>query len=45
MDRGRAEDGALLVRPDKIVAWRSLTMVDNPEAVLTALVFALRALL
>jgi 2,4-dichlorophenol 6-monooxygenase len=28
------EDGALLVRPDKIVAWRSLTMVDNPEAVL-----------
>jgi 2,4-dichlorophenol 6-monooxygenase len=28
------EDGALLVRPDKIVAWRSLTMVDGPEAVL-----------
>jgi 2,4-dichlorophenol 6-monooxygenase len=28
------EDGALLVRPDKIVAWRSPTMVDNPEAVL-----------
>jgi 2,4-dichlorophenol 6-monooxygenase len=28
------EDGALLVRPDKIVAWRSLTMADGPEAVL-----------
>jgi 2,4-dichlorophenol 6-monooxygenase len=28
------EDGALLVRPDKIVAWRSPTMVDDPEAVL-----------
>ncbi|GII59806.1 2,4-dichlorophenol 6-monooxygenase [Planotetraspora thailandica] len=28
------EDGALLVRPDKIVAWRSLTMVDELEAAL-----------
>lgn len=28
------EDGVVLVRPDKIVAWRSLSMVDNPEEAL-----------
>jgi 2,4-dichlorophenol 6-monooxygenase len=30
------EDGALLVRPDKHVAWRSMTMVDDPEGELRA---------
>jgi 2,4-dichlorophenol 6-monooxygenase len=30
------EDGALLVRPDKHVAWRSMTMVDDPEGELQA---------
>jgi len=29
------EDGAILVRPDKIVAWRSAGPVDDPETVLT----------
>lgn len=28
------EDGVLLVRPDKIIAWRSQSMVANPEAAL-----------
>ena len=28
------EDGVVLVRPDKIIAWRSQSMVDDPEAVL-----------
>jgi 2,4-dichlorophenol 6-monooxygenase len=28
------EDGVLLVRPDKIVAWRSRSAVDAPAAVL-----------
>ncbi|MBL5974364.1 MAG: phenol 2-monooxygenase [Candidatus Leucobacter sulfamidivorax] len=36
------EDGVLLVRPDKIIAWRSAGMVDDPE---TALTTALRAVL
>ena len=29
------EDGVILVRPDKIIAWRSKTSVDNPAATLT----------
>jgi 2,4-dichlorophenol 6-monooxygenase len=29
-----AEDGVVLIRPDKIVAWRSMTAVDNPEQAL-----------
>lgn len=29
------EDGALLVRPDKIIAWRSMGPVKNPTATLT----------
>jgi 2,4-dichlorophenol 6-monooxygenase len=29
------EDGVLLVRPDKIVAWRSMSLVADPEAQLT----------
>ena len=36
------EDGVLLVRPDKIIAWRSRSMVDDPEAALEA---ALRSVL
>lgn len=32
------EDGVLLVRPDKIIAWRSATLVDDPhDALVTAL--------
>jgi 2,4-dichlorophenol 6-monooxygenase len=30
------EDGVLLVRPDKIIAWRSMSMVADPEAALVA---------
>lgn len=30
------EDGALLVRPDKIISWRALSMPDDPEAALSA---------
>ncbi|AMM18927.1 phenol 2-monooxygenase [Frondihabitans sp. PAMC 28766] len=33
--RGVDEDGVLLVRPDKIVAWRSKSAVDDPAAALT----------
>jgi 2,4-dichlorophenol 6-monooxygenase len=40
--RGIDEDGVLLVRPDKIIAFRSAAMVDDPEA---ALVDALTAVL
>ncbi|WAB83012.1 FAD-dependent monooxygenase [Microcella daejeonensis] len=40
--RGIEEDGCVLVRPDKHVAWRSLTMSDDPS---TALMDALRAVL
>ena len=29
------EDGVLLVRPDKIIAWRAQSLPANPEAVLT----------
>ena len=29
------EDGVLLVRPDKIIAWRSQSLVADPEAALT----------
>ncbi|MCU1482244.1 MAG: phenol 2-monooxygenase [Subtercola sp.] len=36
------EDGVVLVRPDKIVVWRSMTAVDDPES---ALVEALSAVL
>jgi 2,4-dichlorophenol 6-monooxygenase len=28
------EDGALLVRPDKHIAWRSMSMPDQPHAAL-----------
>jgi 2,4-dichlorophenol 6-monooxygenase len=28
------EDGVLLVRPDKIIAWRSQSLVADPEAAL-----------
>ncbi|MDF5754597.1 FAD-dependent monooxygenase [Spongiactinospora sp. TRM90649] len=31
-----AEDGVLLVRPDHMVAWRSASVADDPEAALTA---------
>ncbi|MFI9592559.1 FAD-dependent oxidoreductase [Nonomuraea sp. NPDC052265] len=31
-----AEDGVLLVRPDHMVAWRSATAPDDPEAALSA---------
>ncbi|WP_403022785.1 FAD-dependent oxidoreductase [Salinibacterium sp. GXW1014] len=34
--RGVEEDGVLLVRPDKIVAFRSISRVDDPEAALEA---------
>ena len=27
-----AEDGAILVRPDKHVGWRSMTLPDDPQA-------------
>ncbi|MFI7416329.1 FAD-dependent oxidoreductase [Nonomuraea sp. NPDC049684] len=30
------EDGVLLVRPDHMVAWRSASMADDPEAALSA---------
>ncbi len=36
------EDGVLLVRPDKIIAWRSLAAVDDPE---NALIAALSSIL
>jgi 2,4-dichlorophenol 6-monooxygenase len=35
------EDGALLVRPDKHVCWRSRRLVDDPESVLSAAVSAM----
>ncbi len=28
------EDGALLVRPDKFIAWRSMSLPDGPEQTL-----------
>lgn len=31
-----AEDGVILVRPDKIIAWRSTSIVADPEAALIA---------
>jgi 2,4-dichlorophenol 6-monooxygenase len=31
-----AEDGVLLVRPDKFIGWRSMTMPDDPAAALGA---------
>ena len=31
-----AEDGALLVRPDKHIGWRAMTMPDDPERALRA---------
>lgn len=31
-----AEDGCVLVRPDKFVGWRSESMVDDPRAALGA---------
>ncbi len=31
-----AEDGAILVRPDKHVGWRSMTLPDDPQAALAA---------
>jgi 2,4-dichlorophenol 6-monooxygenase len=36
--RGREveEDGALLVRPDKFIGWRSATLPDDPEQALRA---------
>ena len=34
--RGVDEDGSILVRPDKIIAWRSTGLVDDPRAALTA---------
>ncbi|BCT77642.1 2,4-dichlorophenol 6-monooxygenase [Sinomonas cyclohexanicum] len=34
--RGVAEDGAVLVRPDKHVGWRSQTLPTDPEAALRA---------
>ena len=36
-----AEDGALLVRPDKFIGWRSLTMPDDPERTLLEALSAL----
>lgn len=36
--RGVAEDGAVLVRPDKHVGWRCATLPDEPTAVLQATV-------
>jgi len=30
--RGIPEDGAILVRPDKIVAWRATSLAEDPEA-------------
>jgi 2,4-dichlorophenol 6-monooxygenase len=35
------EDGALLVRPDKFIGWRSLTMPDDPEQALREALSAL----
>jgi 2,4-dichlorophenol 6-monooxygenase len=40
--RGVEDDGAVLVRPDQFVAWRSMTRADEPAALLTA---ALRRIL
>lgn len=34
--RGVDEDGSILVRPDKIIAWRSTGLVEDPRAALTA---------
>jgi 2,4-dichlorophenol 6-monooxygenase len=31
-----AEDGAILVRPDKHIGWRSMTLPDDPERALHA---------
>jgi 2,4-dichlorophenol 6-monooxygenase len=33
-----AEDGVLLVRPDKHIGWRSVTLPDDPERALRAAV-------
>jgi 2,4-dichlorophenol 6-monooxygenase len=35
------EDGMVLVRPDKHIAWRSRAMVDDPEAALTSVLSAI----
>ncbi len=32
---GCTSDGALLIRPDGIMAWRSMAAVDDPVATLT----------
>jgi 2,4-dichlorophenol 6-monooxygenase len=34
--RGTAADGAVLIRPDRFVAWRSLGAADDPAAELSA---------
>ena len=41
--RGREveEDGALLVRPDKFIGWRSATLPDDPEQALRTALSAL----
>jgi 2,4-dichlorophenol 6-monooxygenase len=36
-----AEDGALLVRPDKHIGWRAMTLADDPEQALRAAMTAL----
>ena len=35
------EDGVLLVRPDKHIGWRSMTMPDNPEGALRSVLTTL----
>jgi hypothetical protein len=42
---GVDEDGAVLVRPDGVVAWCEATGATNPEALATALAVALGQLL
>jgi 2,4-dichlorophenol 6-monooxygenase len=36
-----AEDGAILVRPDKHVGWRSMSLPDDPERALFAAMSAI----
>jgi 2,4-dichlorophenol 6-monooxygenase len=41
--RGHATDGAVLVRPDRFAAWRSVGAVEDPVAELTSVLHCLLA--
>jgi 2,4-dichlorophenol 6-monooxygenase len=34
--RGHGAEGAVLVRPDRFVAWRAMTLAEDPKAALGA---------